>query len=314
MGKPDAVGMSKLPPGPTPITRMDNRTPEIEAIFTLADVDPFGRTEALIWGPPGTGKTVIASTFPPPFRWIDADGGLKSLRWAFKAGKTSLTKLEDLVAYRPIDKEGRYIENPDAFNKVLDMITFWFTEDERDSWNTLVIDSWSALNIWALNLGLSLNFVLPKKEKPLSKSHGINLQAAARLIIGQQDYKSAQALLDDAVEQIRIECATHNKNLVMIAHEWTETSETTNQSGEKSKRIVGYKPALIGNLREKITKDFDEVWAMRAYSKAGAVDIKAQMHKDNMRYAKTRWGSMLDYEEEPDYRTMMKKVREFHSN
>ncbi len=43
MAKPDAVGMSKLPTGATPIRREVNRQPEKDAIFTLEDVDPIGR-------------------------------------------------------------------------------------------------------------------------------------------------------------------------------------------------------------------------------------------------------------------------------
>lgn len=311
MPKPDAF--DKISKGTVAAVREPTREPELDQLYTLADIDPVGRTEALIWGPPGTAKTVIAAGFPAPLRFLDADGGLKSVRWAFKEGLTQLESMEDLVAYRPKDHEGRHIANPEAFNKSLDMINHWFSNAEVDLWETLVLDSFTMMNIWAIDLGTHLNSQLPKVSKPLSRSREINLKAGIRMIIGQQDYKSAQALIEDAIDQIRIECTRHDKNLVITAHEWIETSETVLPNGQVARQIVGYKPALIGQLRERLVKDFDDVWAAKMYSKDGKPDPKIQMHKDSLRYAKTRWGSFMSYEEEPNYRKLIAKVRAYHA-
>jgi hypothetical protein len=60
--------------GPAPTLHVPTEKAEVSKIYSLEDVDPIGRTEVLIYGPPGGCKTSLTATFPPPFRWIDADG------------------------------------------------------------------------------------------------------------------------------------------------------------------------------------------------------------------------------------------------
>jgi hypothetical protein len=151
---------------------------------------------------------------------------LKSLRWAYKAGKTSLPSLgpESLQAYRPTEEAG-YPVNPRAFDLMTDMMAYWFSPEQVSQWNTLVWDSATEINLWAVYKGLHLNGQLPDKKKPLSTSDNINEQAKVLLLTGQQDWKSAEGLFMDVLMQARTECARHGKNLVIICHEWTETNE-----------------------------------------------------------------------------------------
>lgn len=278
--------------------------------YTLADVDPVGRTEVLIYGPPKSGKTVFASTFPPPFRWLAADGEtcLKSLHWAYKNGLSAIKDPRaDLVAYTPsedIDK-GVYPEHAMAFNKMTDMIDFWFSPEEVDKWKTLVIDSFTEVNEWALNHGLGLNNILPKPERSLSDSHKINLKAKLRIVTGQQDYKSAMGLIDGFITDVRLACAKHDKNLVIICHEWTESRE----DDDGVTQIVRYAPLMIGQLRQRVGKAFDDIWYMETYNKGGAPEIKVRVHGDAKHIAGTRFGLVLKSEEEPDFRKILAKVR-----
>lgn len=290
-------------------------TPAQEAerakLFTLADVDPIGRTEAMIVGRPGTGKTVLASTFPAPFRWLAADGPtcIKSLRWAFKAGKTSLARMEDLVAYAPVEEAGTgvYADKPNAFNLMTDMIDYWFSPEHVESWigGTLVIDSLSEVNDWALNIGLDLNSQLPTPSKPLSGSHSINKKAKLRIVTGKQDYKSAMALMQGFLNDVRVQCSRHNRNLVILCHEYHLYEGT----GE-DEHLIGIKPYLHGQLRDMIPKSFDDVWYTQVYN---GKDFKVQLHADPLRDAKTRWGQLLAKEEPADYRELIKKVRTYHN-
>lgn len=285
---------------------------QVSELHTLADVDPIGRTEAMIYSPPGSGKTVMAATFPPPFRWLAADGdtSLKSLRWALKAGMTSFTDLKDLVYYAPTEiVKGRYIDKPQAFNLMTDMIDYWFRTDQVDLWKTLVLDSFTEINSWALDLGLSLNKQYPTADRPLSKSDEINRKAMTRLVTGQQDYKSAMGLIEGFLRNVRVECAKHDKNLVILCHEWQDTAEAT----DGSIVVTAVRPLLIGQLREKVSKDFDEVWHMEKYSKAGGIEIKVRMHGDNKVLAKSRWGTIMPREVDADYRKMIEEVSKFHA-
>lgn len=284
-------------------------TPDIGAQYTLADVDPIGRTEVMIYSAPGKGKTVMAATFPPPFRWLAADGAtsLKSLAWAFKAGKTSITDPKtDLVAYSPTEdlSKGAYPSKPIAFDRTCDMIGHWFSPGEVDKWKTLVIDPLTEISEWCMYKGLSLNTQLPDPKKPLSGSHGINEKAKARIVTGQQDFKSAMALLEGFISDVRVDCSKHNKNLVVLCHEWTET----NEDGQ----VIRYEPLLIGQLRQRMPKSFDDVWYIEMFTGANGPDPKVQVHADPRHICKSRWGTALSSSEDPDFRKMIAKVKAFH--
>lgn len=281
--------------------------------FTMADVDPIGRTEVMIYGPPGCGKTVMAATFPKPFRWLAADGqnALKSVRWAIKAGKSTITDLvNDMRGYVPHEVyqgKGMYVDTPKAFHDMNDRIDRWFSKEDVDTWQTLVIDTATELDEWSLNLGLKLNNQLPTANKPLSDSHKINTTAKARIIVGQQDYKSSQALFYGFMNDLRGGCAAHNKNLVVLCHEYVETDDDGN--------VMRYLPLLNGQLRQRLPKSFDDLWYMNVYN---GKDFKIQMHPDPRHPVKSRWGQVFMKEGQPvkevdaDFRSMMAEVRKFH--
>jgi len=299
--------------GPSTPTRLTPAmTAAVDQQFTLDEVDPIGRSEVMIYGPPKSGKTVVATTFPPPFRWLAADGAnsLKSVRWAMKDGRTSFTDPKQLVAYAPTETvNGRYIGTPQAFNLMTDMIDYWFKPEQVDQWQSLVLDSFTEINNWALDLGLSLNKQYPTAARPLSTSDNINRQAMTRLVTGQQDYKSAMGLIEGFLRNVRVECARHNKNLIILCHEWQDTKEAT----DGSIVVTSVRPLLIGQLRDKISKDFDDVWHMEKYSKGGGIEIKVRMHGDNAVLAGSRWGTIMPREVEPDYRKMIEEVKKFHA-
>ena len=290
--------------GPAPVLHVPVGKPETEKLYSLSDVDPVGTTGVLIYGPPGGCKTTLASTFPPPFRWIDADYGLKSLHWAFKAGKTALhcTGAHCLQAYRPVE-EGTYPVQPEALDRMCDMIAYWFSPEQVDQWNTLVIDSATEVNLWAIYKGLHLNGILPDTKKALSVSDKVNEQAKVLLLTGQQDYKSAEGLFMAALTDLRVDCVRHKKNLVVICHEWVETDDEG--------RVIRYLPLLIGQLRTRVAKDFDDLWYTQLFN---GKDPKVTMHGDPQHIAKTRWGQIEKIAEDFDYRKMLEKVRAFHGS
>ena len=305
------TGISTITGPMIPTKNIPNERAQVEKLFTLEDIDPIGRTEAMIYGPPGSGKTVFATTFPPPFRWIAADGptSLKSVRWAVTKGISAIKNLTDLQAYSPRETaKGNYIDTPAAFNQMQDMIWYWFKPAQVDLWETLVLDSFTEINVWALDLGLSLNQQYPKPAKPLSTSDEINRRAMTRLVTGQQDYKSAMGLIEGFLRNVRNECAKYNKHLVLLCHEYNEYQE--NSDGNQS--VSSIQPLMIGQLRTKIAKDLDDVWHMEKNNKGTGVEIKVRLHGDNKTLAKTRWGDVMTREVEPDYRKMIGAVKAYH--
>lgn len=307
----EVTGRSEL--AKTQAARLPSQQAELDKQFTLDDVDPIGRSEVIIVGRPGSGKTVVAGTFPGPFRWLAADGEtcIKSLKWAFKEGHMTIKSQKDLVAYAPVEDMTKeyYQANPQAFNKMTDMVDFWFSPEEVGKWEggTLVIDSASQVNQWAMNMALQINSQLPKPDRPLSGSHAINVKAKLNIIQGKQDYKSAMALFETFITDIRLQCARHNRNLVLLCHEHHE-EERDEDSG--TVRLIGVKPALHGQLRDTIPKSFDDVWYMQVYN---GKDFKVQVHADPVRDAKTRWGGFMKKEEPADYKYLIQKVRDYHA-
>ncbi len=295
----------------TPTTIVPSEPAEVSKQFSLADVDPIGRTEALIYSAPGGGKTVLAGTFPAPFRWLAADGmtSLKSLRWAHKLGKTSIQDLsKDLIAYAPHEIiKGRYIEKPQAFNLMQDMISYWFEHDSAN-FETLVLDSFTEINTWALDLGLGLNNQYPKPDKPLSTSDKVNRSAMVRLLTGEQDYKSAMGLIEGFVRNIRVEAARHNKNLVFLCHEWKDVYE----KDDGTTVVQAIQPLLIGQLRTRVTKNFDDVWYLEKLQSSSGPEITANLQGSTVAIGKSRWGSIIPRMKDPDYRRMIEEVKKFH--
>lgn len=306
------AGFSKLA-GEPKTARLPSQPAEVDQQYTLADVDPIGRWEGIIAGGPGSGKTVVAAGFPSPFRWLASDGktAIKSLRWAYKEGMTSLTKMEDLVAYTPVETmpdDSHYAAKANAFNKMTDMVDHWFSPGEVEKWEggTLVLDSASQINEWSMNLSLNINGQFPTKDKPLSTSNKVNEAAKLRILTGQQDYKSAMALFESFIADTRQQCDRHNRNLVLLTHLWIEDEKDPEKD---SRRIVGYKPWFYGQLRDQLPKLFDDVWFMQVYN---GKEFKVQVHADPKYDAKTRWGQCLQKEEVADYKAIIKKVKDYH--
>lgn len=306
-------GNSILPAGVTKVigSPLSGVGKEADRQFTLADVDPIGRSEVMIYGPVKAGKTVLAATFPPPFRWLAADGqtSLKSLRWAVKEGKSSITDpATQLVGYVPFEEmNGSYPKgDPMAFNRAIEMIGHWFSPGEVEKWEggTLVLDGATEMSEWAMYQGLSLNVKLPDTKKPLSTSDKINRQAKARILTGQQDYKSAMALFEGMIQDVRSDCAKFNRNLVLICHEWTDTDDEGN--------VLRYQPLLIGQLRERLGKAFDDIWYIQTFAGVKGPEPKLLMQGDARHVGGTRWGSIMAATEDPDYRLMIAKVKKYH--
>lgn len=310
--KPNA--QSEMPgTDPTPVLRIPAMKSDSSDEITLDSIDPVGRTEVMIYGPPGSGKTVLAGTFPPPFRWLDTDKGTKSLVWALKAGKMSTRDPKQVVIFRPRETlDGQYPSRGrgvvPAFDQMSDKLEFWFSPAEVNNWQTLVIDSFTQVNEWALNKGLYLNAQLPSTDRPLSKSELTNAKAKVRLITGEQDYKSAMGLCEGFITDVRIECDKHNKTLVVLCHEWIEQREKDDGTME----TVKYMPLLIGQLRQRLVKDFDDVWYTEMNRKASGNEVTVMVHEDPRHIAKTRWGDILQRTEPADYRLLIDKVRKFH--
>lgn len=259
------------------------------------------RLQLLIWGPPGTWKTVNAHHLPRT-RTLDLDNGLQSVEWAVLAGKLDKT-LEEIV-YRTILPPH---DLDDKKNKVLqeaqDQLDFWLAEEDippeewdrpyEQFWDTLVVDSLSALTEASIIHGL-------RENNRLGMSHSWeNMERGGVRPMKVQDWGAASILFMKFIHH----CRNSGKNLVLIAHEYADTDS---EGG-----IIAYQPKVIGQLRQDLPKDFDEVWYARIKGTKNDAKGIFQTQPDPLRRLRSRIGC-LNPEEEADFSKIKKKIAKFY--
>lgn len=263
------------------------------------------RLNLLLFGPYGSAKTVLAHGLPRT-RTLDFDDGMQSVEWAILEGV--LDRSLDEVVYRTIlPPEAEW---SDKKNKVYDEATLqvdeWLAEEDippeewdrpyPQFWDTLIIDSGTALTDASKIKGLQENARLDlSKSWKKVKSRGAHITPMM-----MQDWGAASFMFQKFINY----CRTLGKNLVLICHE----REDTDSAG--SPRAI--KPALIGQLRDSVPKDFDEVWY--AYVKGSRINPKFvfQTLPDPLRKCRTRLGC-LDAEEDSDFSAIRAKVAKFYN-
>lgn len=258
---------------------------------TLDDLDDDAPLQILWWGPPKSGKTVAAHTFPRT-RTLDFDRGMQSVMWGIRSGY--IDKDPEDVVYRTIQEE----RTEDLFEAswpdfALDRATDTFDEwmNESDQWDTLIVDSATMLSEYCINKAL---YQLDKHMDGFTESVQRSKSLGFR-VMGRQDWQPAMSLFEDFINMVR----GIDKHLIVIAHEYEETNEEG--------RVTGKYPLLIGQLRQRVPKDFDEVYFQNVEGTKKTPKYITQTQEDNKHIAGSRLG-FLDYKEENlTYETIMRK-------
>lgn len=217
---------------------------------TLADRPKTSVIHALLWGEPKTGKTVLAHQWPRT-RTLDLDNGMESVMWAIRKGPLRGKKKPEDIVYETVLEESRtnfgYVKKPEALERAVGVLKQWFSDKEYDKWDTLIIDSVTALGEICIDQALKNLGKLGSYTESKTRSDQVEMRIMAR-----QDWGPAMSLLKNVIEECRTQCAGQ-KNLFVIAHEHQETNE--------SGAVLGRKPYVIGkSLRNDIPRLFDEVW------------------------------------------------------
>ena len=213
------------------------------------DMNAVPYIRGLIYGPPGVGKTWLASTFPDPV-FIDLDvGGILCVN------HPTYKKLypDRNIRYRSFDEEldenGLFV-SAKAF---MDAVRFINEVANDDSVGTIVVDSLTTLQVYGMNLGLELSQA-HKRSKTLQKArygtHVIPLPT-------QADFGSEMRAFEQFMNGF---VNIKNKHLLCLAHERTEQNSTGS--------ITRVDPLLIGSsVRAMIGSWFHEVWYLDSLPK-----------------------------------------------
>lgn len=276
----------------------------------LSSGNKIKRLQVLLWGSPGSWKTVMAHGMPNT-RTIDFDDGMQSVEWAILAGH--IKKSLDEIVYETMLPSGPKKELLLLLDKATDRIDDWIKEESIPSddweeycrethntlypqfWDTLIIDSASGLGEASIVKGLDEN-----RRLELSKSWAGWLDSGWRIRpMRVQDWGAGAYLQYKFIEQ----CRSYGKNVVIIAHEYKDTDELGT--------TIAYEPLLIGQNRQQVPKAFDEVW----YAHITGTRKKPEGHIQTTHGSKRRCGTRLgciDPIDTLDYYELRKKVAAFY--
>lgn len=213
-----------------------------------------------------------------------------SVLWAIKSGL--IEKELGEIVYETIFETERnkhgVVTKSKAIDWVTDTVDAWL--EEADEWDTLIVDSATALNEFVMIRALenmdSLGYSQSWKD---TKKVGMQVRRI-------QDYGGGMTLFEQFVEWIR----SLDKNIVFICHEYQEETE----SGIVKQRL----PLLIGQLRQRVVKMFDEVWWMHVEGTGKKTRYMVQTRSDSKVVAKTRMGFLEPDEEWLSYPKLAEKI------
>jgi len=178
--------------------------------------------KCLFYGPAGTGKTTLASTYPNP-HFVDLDNGMLSLRGKdinYITISAKETKDEDFI-----NLVGKQFAKADPYTKTIKLVEAWANTLTAE--DTLILDSLTFLNDFALEYVLKLAN-----------------QSTPRI----QDWGAAQKLLESIFTILNdTDC-----NLIIIAHDQFIKDDSSG--------VISWLPQTIGKLATKVSIYFDEVY------------------------------------------------------
>lgn len=243
----------------------------------------------LLIAPPGAGKTTAAATAPGPVLFIDTDNKLhkmenmqglikegKIIQWAIKDRLSSM-KLSKL-AVASAGKAGTKIaqERPDGYVNIANMLDLILDgkgviehEGKKVKIGTLVLDSYTKMQEHMKRLITSANQTILTSP-----------------VLWGTMLTNQEILNDTMINQIGEYC-----NVIMICHEKPVKDELTGR--------ISFSPLIEGSMRDKIGKDFEEVYYMEKKIIGGAVKYEMLTVGDSMKNCRT--SRTLEARVEPNF-------------
>lgn len=268
----------------------------------LSVVGSGRRLQLLLYGPPGTWKTVNAHHMPRT-RTLDLDDGMQSVEWAILSGNLP-KKMEEIVFRTILPPHDLDDKKNNVLQECWDTVDFWLAEEDlppdewhgryEQHWDTLIVDSLSALTEASIIHGLREN-----NRLKLSQSWGSMTKGGIRPM-KIQDWGAASILFMKFINH----CRNSGKNVILIAHEYVDTDDEGN--------LMAIQPKVIGQLRQDLPKDFDEVWYARIKGTKNDPKGIFQTQPDSLRRLRTRHGC-LDPDEPADFAAIKKKIADFYN-
>lgn len=243
----------------------------------------------LLIGPPGCGKTTMALTAPKPIIVLDVDNKLHKMvnaeakiksgeviQWAINEPLTSVT-LTQLAKFDPKPASKVTMARPKGYFQLaafIDKLVETQCVIDGKKIATVVLDSYTSMNEHLKRLLMAANetttMTMPLYGTALTNFETIN-----------------NTLL-------RLPC-----NVIIIAHEQVEKDELTGR--------ISYRPLIDGSMKEKIGKDFEEVYYLEKTVVGDTVKYEALTIGNSMKSCRT--SRVLPAKMAPDFGIILGGVK-----
>ena len=235
----------------------------------------------LLVGPPGSGKTTMSLTAPKPVLFLDVDNKLHKMvnaeeyikkgeviQWAIDEPLTEVT-LSRMASFDPGPASKVTVPRPKGYIQLAEMIdklveTGCVIDDKKIA--TVVLDSYTSMNEHLKRLLMAANststMTLPLYGTALTNFETLN-NTMLRL----------------------------PANIIFICHESVDKDELTGK--------ISFRPLIDGSMKEKIGKDFEEVYYLEKTVMGDKVKFEALTLGNSMKSCRT--SRVLPAKVEPDF-------------
>ena len=239
----------------------------------------------LLIGPPGSGKTTASATAPPPVLYLDMDNKLHKMenlkdrldkgevmQWVIDdpLSEVSLARLAGFET-RPGSKVA--IPRPKGYLKLAEMIQQLVDNDcviehqgKKVRVNTVVLDSYTSMNEHLKRLLMAANSTTTMTQ-PLYGVALINYETINNTLLRLKS------------------------NIIFICHERVDKDEISGR--------ISYLPLIDGQMKNKIGKDFEEVYFMEKTVRGDKVVYEMLTIGNSMKACRT--SRVLGARVEPDF-------------
>jgi len=255
----------------------------------------------LLISPPGGGKTTSACSGRHPTLIVDVDGKaheMMNIKPLIDKGDVVVKAfedrlVEDKMSYRALHPDEPPKKQPTGFISVVDFLNEILDGSaELDKFNTVVLDSLTRLSEHLKSL-----LVYLRGQGKFGKK-----------IEGDLNWPSWGSYLKNWEELFSNMCTYFQRDFICTAHLKIMTENTTMMVGPQvveTEVVVGYKPLIDGQMRDKLSGYFNECYFLEA--KTSGKNPKYQFRTRGTKYD-ARTSLPLDEFEDADIMKILRKA------
>lgn len=238
--------------------------------YDLIKDNPY--IKCIFWGPPESGKTYCATTFPGPITYIDLDGGLTpNLKYLKDKDGNSIKEIKRITC---VDMNDDITEDPNEYSwKGVDPINTLRNFDAATSYiqsvkgGTVVVDTMSAYNEW-------LKMIMESRGPKKISKDGVEY-------IDQIDWKFVNQRWQWSWEKLK----NVNANLVVVAKEQFE------YQGREPTGMMEPNLRAMSNYNVDIVAKFDKV------TEGSGADMKIKRVATFSKFRGNKFGTKAEIED-----------------